>query len=66
MAECEGAGVGKTEQRGVQPVLLRPDPLLHRPLDAEYVKRLDEQVHQDEEGSIEEEFTVHVVVIGDW
>lgn len=51
---------GKTKQRRIQAIRLRPHPILYHPLDAKHIERLDEQVHQNEEYGVEKEFSIHV------
>ena len=51
---------GKTEQRSIGSVFHSPYFILDGPLNAKDIKWLDEQVHQNEEKGIDEEFPVHI------
>ncbi len=50
---------GEVEQREVQPVLGFRYRILHPPVDAKEVERLDEQVGRQQENDVEQEFALH-------
>ena len=56
--------IGQVEQGEIQPVI-RPDPVLHRQVNAENEKGLYQEVDKDQEEDVEDEFAVHAAKVGD-
>ena len=57
--ECE------IEQVLVKSIIREPDRILHRPVNAEDPERLDQQVQQDQECQVEQEFFLHEMLMAD-
>ena len=51
--------VGKIEQREIQPVIAFGQSILHREVDTENKKRLDQDIDQDQEQDVEEKLALH-------
>ncbi|MBK6620734.1 MAG: hypothetical protein IPG32_07610 [Saprospirales bacterium] len=50
---------GEVEKGEIQTVGLRPHLVLHRPVDPEDIKGLDQEVQNQQQGDVEEEFAFH-------
>ena len=50
---------GEVEEREVETVIALGNQVLHRSVDAEDVERLDQEVDQDQQADVEQEFAVH-------
>ena len=54
---------GKIEQRKIKAVTLRPDHILHCPVDTEHPERLNQEIEGNQKDKIGQEFTLQYSTI---